>query len=134
MVTPIRAASEAYRWTLSLPRMTSARATVGLDRLRSEIRRFVDERGWQRFHDPKNLAMAIAGEAGELAAELQWLTPDEARALTPDVRDRVVEEAADVLIYLLHLADVLEVDLVAEAAAKVERNAQRFPAGGDRQA
>lgn len=101
-----------------------------MDELRSEIQRFIDQRGWHRFHDPKNLAMAIAGEVGELVSELQWLTSEQATELDADVRRRVSEEAADVLIYLLHLADVLGVDLVAEALAKARRNEERFPVDG----
>jgi NTP pyrophosphatase (non-canonical NTP hydrolase) len=102
-----------------------------LDELRLILKRFVDDRSWAQFHDAKNLAMAVAGEAGELLAELQWLTPEEARSLTPDVKQRVAEEAADVLIYLLHLEHVLDVDLVDEARAKALRNAHRFPPGGE---
>lgn len=99
----------------------------GFPPLMEELRQFRDEREWDRYHDPKNLAMAVAGEAGELVAELQWLTSAEAGALAADHRERVAEEAADVLIYLLYLADSLKVDLAATARAKVRANQVRFP-------
>lgn len=75
----------------------------------------------------EEFAKAIAGEAGELSAELQWLTTAEANALEPAVKRRVAREAADVLIYLVHLPDVLGVDLVEEAMATARRNEKRFP-------
>ena len=75
--------------------------------------------------------MAVAGEAGELVAEMQWLSSDESRTLSTETRDRVAGEAADVLIYLLYLADALDVDLIDVARAKVQRNEGRFPAEGE---
>lgn len=97
-----------------------------LEDLTLALREFAAERDWERFHTPKNLAMALAGEAGELLAELQWLTPQESAALEPDRLDAVGAEMADVLIYLVRLADVLEVDLLELAQAKVASNAQRY--------
>jgi NTP pyrophosphatase (non-canonical NTP hydrolase) len=94
-----------------------------------EIRAFAQARDWERFHTPKNLAMAIAGEAGELAAEYQWLTEAEsiATADPSDPRRAAIEsEMADVLIYLVRLADVMGVDLVDAASAKIAHNAERF--------
>ena len=95
--------------------------------------RFRDERNWQRFHTPKNLAMALVAEAGELAAEFQWLTDQESEVVrvSGDLRERVEGEIADVLIYLLLLADAAKIDMVEVAAAKVELNRSRFPAGGE---
>lgn len=95
-----------------------------LDQLRRRLREFAEARDWVRFHTPKNLTAALAGEAGELAAVLQWAAPDE--ALEP-YRPHLEEEIADVLIYLVRLADVAEVDLVAAANAKIERNGKRYP-------
>jgi dCTP diphosphatase len=95
--------------------------------LAQRLRRFALERGWVRFHTPRNLALALAGEVGEVAAELQWLTDAEAAALTPDARARLADELADVLIYLVRLADVTGIDVVAAAHAKTDRNAERFP-------
>jgi dCTP diphosphatase len=98
-----------------------------LSELRDELREFVRRRSWERIHTPKNLAMAIAGEAGELAAVLQWATPDE--EIGPYRRD-LEDEIADVLIYLVRLADVLGVDLIEVARRKIARNEIRYPAKG----
>jgi dCTP diphosphatase len=99
-----------------------------VDALRQELREFARERDWEQFHNPKNLAMALAGEVGELLEILQWLTPEEADAImdSPRAAD-VADELADVAIYLLRLADVLDVDLLEVAHAKLERNRERFP-------
>jgi NTP pyrophosphatase (non-canonical NTP hydrolase) len=99
-----------------------------LSALIREIREFADKRDWQKFHTPKNLAMAIAGEAGELAAEFQWLTPEESMqdSLTPDQREAITQEIADVQIYLLRLVDVLGVDLPSVVREKIEFNNRRF--------
>jgi len=99
-----------------------------LSALIREIREFADKRDWQKFHTPKNLAMAIAGEAGELAAEFQWLTPEESMqdSLTPDQREAITQEIADVQIYLLRLVDVLGVDLPSAVREKMEFNKKRF--------
>lgn len=99
-------------------------------RLTSLVKAFVDERDWSQFHSPKNLAMALSGEAGELTAEFQWLTEDESRALAVDShkRSQVVDEAADVAIYLLLLADALGMDLADAVERKLAANAQRYPA------
>jgi NTP pyrophosphatase (non-canonical NTP hydrolase) len=99
-----------------------------LSALIREIREFADKRDWQKFHTPKNLAMAIAGEAGELAAEFQWLTPEESMqdSLTPDQREAITQEIADVQIYLLRLVDVLGVDLPSAVREKIEFNNRRF--------
>ena len=99
-----------------------------LSALMKEIREFADKRDWQKFHTPKNLAMAIAGEAGELAAEFQWLTPEESMhdSLTPDQRKAITQEIADVQIYLLRLVDVLGVDLPCAVREKMELNNKRF--------
>lgn len=100
-----------------------------LRELAAEIREFAVARGWRRYHDPKSLALALAGETGEVCAELQWHTPDEATAVAadPQRREIVADELADVAIYLLRLADELDVDLAAAVRAKQRRNADRFP-------
>jgi dCTP diphosphatase len=98
------------------------------------MRRFSEERDWTRFHDPKSLALALVGEVGELAELLQWLPADEIDVLVgePRLHDRLGEELADVLLYLLRLSDVLDLDLAAEAAKKLTSNESRFPAHGYR--
>lgn len=99
-----------------------------IQELTREIREFADARDWQKFHTPKNLAMAIAGEAGELAAEFQWLTPEESmeNSLSRDQRKAIELEIADVQIYLLRLADVLNVDIPEVVREKIQINNNRF--------
>lgn len=96
--------------------------------LKAEIRAFAAARNWEQFHTPKNLAMAVAGEAGELVAEFQWLTAKESEldALTPEQLKAISLEIADVQIYLLRLADVLKLDVPAVVRAKLEINQGRF--------
>lgn len=95
---------------------------------------FAAERDWEQFHTPKNLAMALAGEVGELLAELQWLTPDESAGIMssdPDTGSRIRSELADVTNYLVRLATVLGIDLVAAAHEKLEDVSRRYPARRD---
>jgi NTP pyrophosphatase (non-canonical NTP hydrolase) len=94
----------------------------------ARIRAFADARNWEKFHTPKNLAMAIAGEVGELAAEFQWLTADESTlsSLTSEQLQAIKLEIADVQIYLLRLADVLNVDIPAAVIEKMTLNEARF--------
>lgn len=101
-----------------------------IEHLQQRLRVFAADRDWERFHTPKNLAMALAAEAGELLEIFQWLTPEEAAAVGGnDERAAAARnELADVAIYLLRLADVLGVDLTAAVEAKVDRNEQRYPA------
>ena len=99
-----------------------------LDELRVGLRDFAAERDWGQFHTPKNLAMALAGEVGELLEIFQWLTPEQAAEVMGSGRaDDVRDELADVVIYLVRLADVLGVDLLEVAHAKLARNHDRFP-------
>jgi dCTP diphosphatase len=102
---------------------------MALNDLQQELREFAARRHWQRFHTPKNLVMALAGEVGELTDLFQWLTPEESTAVMarPDQAWRVREEVADVFAYLLQLADVLGIDLAAALREKVRRNEQRYP-------
>lgn len=98
------------------------------DALTEEIRAFAVARDWEKFHTPKNLAMAIAGEAGELTAEFQWLTADESASasLTQEQLDAISLEVADVQIYLLRLADVLKIDVPDAVRRKIQINENRF--------
>lgn len=96
----------------------------------SKLASFVEAReGWTELHTPKNLAMAVAAEAGELLAEFQWLTPAESEMsqLSGSRRERVRDELADVFIYLQHLAARLDIDLLEAVNDKHERNESRFP-------
>ncbi len=98
-----------------------------LDTLKSRIREFVFSRQWERYHTPKNLAMALIVEAAELVERFQWLSPEESAALEPERREQVRQEIADVLIYLTRLADLLDIDLLEAAADKLEINARKYP-------
>lgn len=96
--------------------------------LTARVRVFAQERNWEQFHTPKNLAMALAGEVGELLAELQWLTPEQSAAVMADkdLGPRVRAEIGDVTIYLTRLADVLGIDLVEAALDKLADSARRY--------
>jgi len=96
--------------------------------LRDRLRRFVAERDWDQFHSPKNLAMALSVEAAELVEQFQWLTEEQSQRLAPEKLEAVRDEMADVLVYLVRLADKLDVDLMAAAARKIEKNALKYPA------
>jgi dCTP diphosphatase len=99
-----------------------------LDDLTQRLRQFAAVRDWDQFHAPKNLAMALVAEAGELAAEFQWLTEAQSRAPDAEQLARIRAESADVLIYLIRLADKLGFDLLAAVDAKIEENERRYPA------
>ena len=111
--------------------MTNDKYPSGIDPLldlREQLRRFSEERDWDRFHVPKNLAIALSVEASELLEHFQWLSEDESKRLSADQLEKVREELADVLLYLIRLADKLDVDLVTAANRKIEVNAQKYPA------
>jgi len=95
--------------------------------LRDTLRQFVAERDWDQFHSPKNLAMALSVEASELLEHFQWLTEAESHRLPPAKLDEVRDEMADVLVYLVRLADKLDVDLLDAAAKKIAKNALKYP-------
>ena len=99
-----------------------------LTSLINEIRDFADQRDWHKFHTPKNLSMALAGEVGELLAEFQWLTPEQSlkESLSEEQRKAIELEIADVQIYLLRLVDVLGIDLPAVVREKIQINSTRF--------
>ncbi len=99
-----------------------------LDQIKERLRVFAKDRDWEKFHTPKNLAMALSGEAGELVSEFQWLTAEESANLSSDQLSAVRMEIADVTIYLVRLADVLNVDLYGAAMEKIEINESRFEA------
>lgn len=94
------------------------------------LRRFREERDWRKYHTPKNLAMSVAIEAGELMEHFQWLTNEEAETLAaedPKAREEIGEELADVLMYCFHLADIMGLDILQIVHAKLEKNRLRFP-------
>ncbi|MCF8369734.1 MAG: nucleotide pyrophosphohydrolase [Bacteroidales bacterium] len=95
------------------------------------LREFAKERDWDQFHTPKNLVMALAGEAGELLDVFQWLKPDESlnENIGPETRQAAKEEIADVFIYLVRLADKLDIDLEHAFIEKMKKNGKKYEIG-----
>ena len=109
--------------------MSDEQPAYRLEDLQRELREFRDERDWAQFHDPKSLILALVGEVGELAELFQWIPADEAAARFREglPKQRAEEEMSDVLIYLLGLANVLDIDLLAAARGKMAASRERFP-------
>lgn len=95
--------------------------------LKAQVADFAAKRDWNQFHNPKNLAMAVSAEAGELLEHFQWLTPAQAADLPKAAREEIALECADVLLFLLRLCDQLEIDLAAAARRKIVLNAAKYP-------
>jgi NTP pyrophosphatase (non-canonical NTP hydrolase) len=108
--------------------MANDGALGDLARLRELVRAFVDERDWDQFHSPKNLASALSVEAAELLEHFQWLQHGRADELGPDKLAEVRHEMADVLVYLVRLADKLDVDLMVAVQEKMVLNRAKYPA------
>jgi dCTP diphosphatase len=102
-------------------------ALLDIPTLQARLREFAAERDWDQFHSPKNLTMALAGEAGELLEVFQWLTEAQSREPMDEDRARAAEEIADIQIYLLRLADILEISIPVETVAKIQQNERRYP-------
>lgn len=102
---------------------------MDIKKLQQELARFAAERDWEQFHTPKNLSMALSCEASELLEIFQWLTDEQSQAVAfgGDDADRAAEEIADVLIYVLRLADKLNIDVEAAVARKMEINERKYP-------
>ena len=100
---------------------------TAIGELRQLVREFVDQRDWQKFHDPKNLSMSLAIEAGELMEHFQWLTSEDVARGEGFSRAEVAEELADVACYVLALANSLEIDLSEAIAAKMVKNRIKYP-------
>lgn len=98
-----------------------------LEQLRDKIRQFAAEREWDQFHSPKNLATALTVEAAELLENFQWLKDEESKQLSTAKRAEVQAELADVFIYLVRLADKLDIDLISAANEKIVENAKKYP-------
>ncbi len=103
--------------------------TRDIEALAERLKQFADARDWEKFHTPKNLAIALSVEVSELAEIFQWLTPEESGGVMRSVEsaEAVRDELADVMIYLTRIASILGVDLIEEANAKIDRNEVRFP-------
>ncbi len=106
----------------------SERPFTSIEQLRAAVSAFAAERDWDQFHSPKNLAMALSVEAAELLEHFQWLSEAASQKLSAEQRAEVAAEMADVLIYLVRLADRLDVDLLQAAQAKIAVNARKYPA------
>jgi NTP pyrophosphatase (non-canonical NTP hydrolase) len=100
---------------------------MDISHLQQRLRRFADERDWQPYQTPKNLAMAMTVEAAELLEIFQWLTPEQSLQLSDDQRRHLGEERSDVLLYLLQIADHGGVDLEAAVERKLALNAVKHP-------
>jgi len=99
-----------------------------LEELKQRLRVFVAERDWDQFHSPKNLAMALSVEASELVELFQWLSEAQSAAPDEQLRRRAAEELADILWFLVRIADRLDIDLLAAAESKMVQNAEKYPA------
>lgn len=98
-----------------------------IQELQAALREFSQERDWERFHSPKNLASALAVEAAELLEPFQWLTEEQSRQLSMEKKSHVCDEIADVFLYLLQLSDALQIDLLEAARRKLRANADKYP-------
>lgn len=103
-------------------------ATDSLAELNRRLLEFARERDWEQFHSPKNLSMALAGEAGELLEHFQWLTETQSQQLDAEKKQQVAFEMADILIYLIRMSERLDIDLIDTARQKIEINRRRYPA------
>ena len=98
-----------------------------LDTLTRRLREFADARDWEQFHSPKNLTMALSVEVAEIVEHFQWLSEEQSNDLPEQTLDKVETELADTLLYLVRLADKLDIDLLDAARRKIEINEQKYP-------
>jgi len=98
-----------------------------MQELKRCLRDFAIARGWEQFHSPKNLSMALSVEVAEIVEHFQWLTEEQSKNLPKDKLEEVESELADTLIYLIRLADQLDIDLLAAAHSKIEVNERKYP-------
>ena len=99
-----------------------------LEELKSQLQDFADARDWDQFHSPKNLSMALSVEASELVECFQWLTEAQSQNLTPEQKQAVVDEIADVQVYLLRLATKLDINILDAVEQKMLKNEAKYPA------
>ena len=101
---------------------------MNIKETQNKLSNFADERDWDQFHNPKNLAMALSVEASELVEIFQWLTPEQAEEImSSSESEHVKEEMADIMIYLIRMADKLKVDLENAVAEKIVKNGEKYP-------
>lgn len=97
------------------------------DTLQQRLKKFAVDRNWEQFHSPKNIAMALSGEAGELIEHFQWLTEQQSYDLDEDKKQEVALEMADIFIYLFRLAERLDINLIDKVYEKIDINETRYP-------
>jgi NTP pyrophosphatase (non-canonical NTP hydrolase) len=101
---------------------------MNIKNIQKQLSDFADERDWDQFHNPKNLAMALSVESSELVEIFQWLTPEQAESImSSSESEHVKEEMADIMIYLIRMADKLNVDLESAVTDKIVKNGKRYP-------
>ena len=107
---------------------------TSINELKTQLEKFAEARDWDQFHTPKNLAMALSSEVGELLEIFQWLTPEESKLknLGPEKYQECREEIADVFTYLIRLADKLDIDLEKVFWEKMEKNGKKYPVGSEK--
>lgn len=98
-----------------------------IKKLQDALAEFSQQRNWDQFHTPKNLVMALSGEVGELIEIFQWLTPEQSQQLPPEKKQHASEEIADVMMYLLRLADKCDIDVMQACQEKIQQNAAKYP-------
>jgi len=103
-------------------------AESDFDRIKKQVRQFVVERDWDQFHSPKNLSMALIVEAAEMVEHFQWLTEEQSCNLSPEKLAEVEQELADIQVYLISLAEKLQLDLITAVDKKLALNAKKYPA------
>lgn len=99
-----------------------------MKRIIKKLRKFNEERDWDHFHSPKNLAMALSVEVAEIVEHFQWITQEQSRNLNNDKLAKIKDEIGDVMIYLASLSDKLGIDMVEAAIEKIEKNREKYPA------
>ncbi|MCG8426900.1 MAG: nucleotide pyrophosphohydrolase [Chromatiales bacterium] len=99
-----------------------------LEQLNQRLKAFAVTRNWEQFHSPKNLSMAMIAECAELVEHFQWLSEEQSQNLSPEKKEEVAMELADILIYLIRCSERLDIDLIAAAERKIAINEQRYPA------
>ncbi len=114
---PVRCAIFCYDQTMSNE----------LEAIKIRLQEFAKERDWDQFHSPKNFSMALIVECAELVEHFQWLTDEQSKRLPADTLDEVSLEMADIMIYLIRLADKLDVDLLDSVNRKIKLNAEKYP-------
>lgn len=103
-------------------------SNLSIEQLQQRMREFADARDWNQFHSPKNLSMALIAEAAELIEHFQWLTEEQSKSLPASKHAEVEQELADIFLYLIRLADKLNINLLQAAETKMKLNAEKYPA------